>query len=138
MGVFQTLLAGNMVQPLRPWPPKLAVTVAGAFRVVFCGVVVPVRAPEKPVNWYPEFAVALTATTAPALNQPLAGAIEPPAARFAAVVRKYCVVNVAVYVVDDDGAVTVCEAAPLSDQLPNRYCIPLAPACEAAAIVWLE
>ena len=46
---------------------KLAVTVAGAFMVKLCGVVAPLNAPLNPVNWKPEFAVALTGTTVPAL-----------------------------------------------------------------------
>jgi hypothetical protein len=83
-------------------------------------------------------ALALTATTEPALNQPLAGAIEPPADGLAVVVRKYCVVNVAVYVVEDAGAVTECDAAPASDQFAKTYWTPAAPACVAAAIVWVE
>src|SRR5258708_1805899 len=32
---------------------KFAVTAAGAFMVRFCGVVVPLIAPLKPVNWKP-------------------------------------------------------------------------------------
>ena len=35
----------------------------------------------------------------------------------------------------DAGPVTVCDAAPLSDQLVNTYCVPVVPACVAAAIV---
>src|SRR5205807_1458840 len=62
----------------------------------------------------------------------------PPAAGLAAAVSWYCVVNDAVYVVDVPGAVTVCEDAPLSDQLPKTYCVPVAPACVAAATVWLD
>jgi hypothetical protein len=83
-------------------------------------------------------AVALTATTEPALNQPLAGAIEPPADGLAVVVRKYCVVKVAVYVVEDAGAVTECDAAPASDQFAKTYWTPAAPVCVAAAMVWVE
>jgi hypothetical protein len=73
-----------------------AVTDSGPLIVTFCGVVAPVNAPEKLTNWYPLLAVALTPTTAPALYQPLAGAIVPPAAGLAAVIRKYCVANAAV------------------------------------------
>ena len=73
----------------------------------------------------------LTTTTSPALYQPLLGEIEPPTE--AAVVRKYCVVNAAVYVVADIGVVTECDAAPPSDQLVKRYCTPTEPACDAAA-----
>ena len=47
-------------------------------------------------------------------------------------------VNAAVYVVADVGVVTECDAAPASDQLVNRYCTPMEPACDAAAIVWME
>jgi hypothetical protein len=83
-------------------------------------------------------AVALTETPVPALYQPLAGAIEPPADGLAVVVRKYCVVNVAVYVADDAGAVTECDAAPASDQFAKTYWTPAAPACVAAAIVWVD
>jgi hypothetical protein len=75
---------------------KLAVTVAGALMVRFCGVVVPVRAPLKPVNWYPLLAVALTATTAPLLIHPLGGLIVPPALGLTAVVSWYWVVKLAV------------------------------------------
>ena len=75
---------------------KLAVTEAGPLRVRFCGVVVPERPPEKPENWYPEFALAFTETVEPALNQALAGEIVPPVERLAAVVRKNWVVKVAV------------------------------------------
>ena len=73
-----------------------AVTERGPLIVTFCGVVVPVNAPENPPNWYPLLAVAPTATTTPALYHPLAGLIVPPAVGLAAVVREYCVVNVAV------------------------------------------
>src|SRR5947209_19256621 len=61
----------------------------------------------------------------------------PPADGLAAVVRKYCVLKVAVYVVAVEGPVTVCDAAPPSDQLAKTYCVPVAPACVAAAMVWL-
>jgi hypothetical protein len=44
---------------------------------------------------------------------------------------------VAVYVVALAGPVTVCDAAPPSDQLANTYWTPVPPACVAAAIVWL-
>ena len=46
--------------------------------------------------------------------------------------------KLAVYVVANPDAVTACDAAPPSDQLANTYCVPLAPACVAAAIVWLD
>jgi hypothetical protein len=32
----------------------------------------------------------------------------------------------------------VCDAAPLSDQLVKTYCVPVVPACVAAAIVCVE
>src|SRR5947209_13020255 len=62
----------------------------------------------------------------------------PPADGFAAVVRKYCVRKVAVYVVAVDGPVTVWDAAPPSDQLAKAYCVAVAPAWVAAASVWLD
>ncbi len=77
-------------------PVKLAVTVAAPFIVTFCGVVVPVNAPEKPLKVYPPLAVALTCTTVPLLCHPLDGLMLPPAVGLAAVVRKYCVVKLAV------------------------------------------
>ena len=117
---------------------KLAVTEAGAFIVTVCGFVDPVSTPVNPVNAYPVAGVAVTATAAPALYQPLAGATFPALDGFAAVVRKYCVVNVAVYVAAAAGAVTVCEAVPPSDHFENTYWIPVVPACAAAAIVCAE
>ena len=76
-------------------------------------------------------------TAVPLLYQPLAGLMAPFAP--ALVVRKYCVVRFAVKVALDAGAITVWDAAPLSDQLWNRYCVPAAPACgEETAIVWLD
>jgi hypothetical protein len=45
----------------------------------------------------------------------------------AEVVSRYCVSKVAVYWVEADGAITVCEIAPLSDQRENVYCVPAAP-----------
>jgi uncharacterized SAM-binding protein YcdF (DUF218 family) len=117
---------------------KFAVTLKGPFIVTFCGVAVPVSAPLNPENVYPEAALALTETTAPALYHPVAGLIVPPADGFALVVSWYCVVKLAVYVAALDGAVTVWLAAPLSDQLPNTYCVPVVPACVAPAIVWLD
>ena len=52
MGVFQTLLAGKTAQ-VAPivCVLKFPITAAGAFRVRFCGVVRPARAPTKPENW---------------------------------------------------------------------------------------
>ena len=44
--------------------------------------------------------------------------------------------NVAVYVVGEAGPVTLCDAAPPSDQLAKTYCDPVVPACDAAATVW--
>ena len=49
------------------------------------------RAPLKPENANPGFAVALTEAVAPLLYQPLAGLIVPPVP--ALVVRKYWVVK---------------------------------------------
>ena len=82
-------------------------------------------------------AVALTATTAPAFCHPLAGEIDPPAVGLAAVVRKCWVVKTAVKVAAEEGPVTEWEAAPASDQLVNRYWVPVAPGWVAAAMVWL-
>src|SRR5260370_882794 len=64
----------------------------------------------------------------------------PPAAGLAAVVRKYCVVKFAVYVVADEGAVIECDCAPPSDQLENMYWVPVAPGWgdDVTAIVWFE
>ena len=83
-------------------------------------------------------AVAVTCTEEFASNQPLGGAIDPPAAGLADVVRKYCVVKVAVYVAGEFPAVTGWLAAPPSDQLANTYCVPAPPACVAAATVCEE
>jgi hypothetical protein len=123
------------VPPPPPVAVNPAVTDAAALIVTFCGVAVPVSPPLNPLNVYPAFAVALTATTAPALYHPLPGVIVPPADGLADVVRKYCVVNAAVYVAEDDGAAIVWLAAPPSDQLPNTYCVPAAPACGPAAAI---
>lgn len=68
-------------------------------------------------NWYPGFAVAITVRIVPLLNHPLAGEMTPPFDGLAEVVRKYCVVKLAVYVAATEGATTVWEAAPPSDQL---------------------
>ena len=130
--------AGALVTPIATvFELKFAVTVAGAFIVRFWGVVVPLNAPLNPVNWFPEIAVALTGTTAAALNHPLTGPIDPSLDGFAAVVRKYCVVKFAVYVVADAGATIECDCAPPSDQLKYTYCVPTPPACGdvATAIV---
>jgi hypothetical protein len=83
---------GELVTVMATVVPNVAVTVAAADIVTFCGVVVPLSAPVNPVNWYPAFAVALTLTTVPALYHPLDGAIVPPAEGLADVVKKYCVV----------------------------------------------
>jgi hypothetical protein len=66
---------------------NVAVTVTGPLIVTVCGVVVPVSPPVNPLNWYPLFTAALTETALPALYQPLAGLIVPPADGLAAVVR---------------------------------------------------
>jgi hypothetical protein len=58
--------------------------------------VAPVSAPEKPVNWYPEFAVAEMETTAPLFCQSAPGEIAPPPLGVAVVVSMYCVVKFAV------------------------------------------
>jgi hypothetical protein len=76
-----------------PSEVKAAVTDFGAFIVRVWGVTVPVRAPLKPENTNPGFAVALTEAVAPLLYQLLAGLIVPPVP--ALVVRKYWVVKVA-------------------------------------------
>lgn len=69
-------------------------------------MVVPVRSPENPVNWYPVFAVAWIETFAPELNQPPA-VIEPLPAGVTPVVKRYCVANDAVYVVSLSGTTIV-------------------------------
>jgi hypothetical protein len=74
---------------------KDAVTLFGAFITSVWGLVVPLKSPEKPVNWYPAFAVAWTETFAPELNQPPALTL-PPAAGLAVVVSRYWVLNEAV------------------------------------------
>jgi hypothetical protein len=75
---------------------NVAVTVAGPFMLTFCGVAIPESEPVKPVNPYPLFAAALTETTAPLLYHPLAGMTVPPADGLTTVVKKYCVVKLAV------------------------------------------
>jgi hypothetical protein len=72
-------LTGDAVKP--------AVTDSGPLIVTFCGFVVPASAPENPLNWYPDAAVALTDTTDPALYHPVAGLIVPPATGLDAVVN---------------------------------------------------
>src|SRR4051794_13139958 len=64
--------------------------------------------------------------------------MEPPATGLTAVVSKYCVVNAAVKVAAAAGATTEWDAACPSDQEPKTYCVPAAPACVAAATVWVE
>jgi hypothetical protein len=51
------------------------------------------------------------------------------------VVNRYCVVNVAVYVVDDAGAVTICEIAPASLQVENTSRVPVDDCGDVVAIV---
>ena len=117
---------------------KLAVSLVGLVMLnvsVFVLLLV-VMVPVKPVNWKPLLAVALTVTPNPLFHQlmPGLGLIIPPPPVPTAVVREYCVVKVAVWVV---AAVTVieCEAAPLSDQLAHAYCEPVPPACGVAAAI---
>src|ERR1044071_2903357 len=73
--------------------PKLAVTVFGAFMVRFCGLVVPVRSPLKPVKAYPALGVAWMSIDPTGPNcgviHVLPGLMEPPFV--ALVVRKYWV-----------------------------------------------
>jgi len=54
--------------------------------------------PVKPVNWYPELAVAVTCTPDPLFDQvtPGLGLIVPPPPVPTAVVREYCVVKLTV------------------------------------------
>src|SRR5262249_36787843 len=73
---------------------KAAETERGALMVTLWGVVVPVRSPLNPENVKPRLAVALTGTIVPLLYQALAGLIVPPVP--ALVVKKYCVVKLAV------------------------------------------
>jgi len=96
--------------------------------------VLPLSAPLKPENVYALFAVALTLTNDPLVYQLLDGLIEPPAAGEAAVVRRYCVVKLAVQVAAEEGTVIVWDAAPPSDQLENRYCVPEDPWVPAANV----
>jgi hypothetical protein len=76
--------------------PKLAVTLLGTVMVTFPDVAVPVRSPLKPVNGCTPVGLALTVTTSPLLCHPLPGPIFPNAAGLAVVVKKYCVVKLAV------------------------------------------
>src|SRR5579863_3842567 len=110
---------------------KLAVTLAGPVMIRFCGIV-PDSAPLKPMNWSPGLAVALIGTDVPLFTHSLAGLMVPSFAGFAVVVSIYCVVNVAVYVVDEEGAVTGSGDPAFPVQLENTYCVPVVPACVAA------
>jgi len=65
--------------------------------------------PVQVLKLKPLFAVALIETTVPLFLNPLLGLTVPPVPRF--IVRKYCVLNVAVKVVLAVGA-TACEIAP--------------------------
>jgi hypothetical protein len=91
------------------------------------------------MNTSPELAVALMSANAPALYQvPDVGVTDPSADGDAVVVNWYCVVKLAVYVAAEDGAVTVCEGAPLSDQLLKTYCVPVLPAWVAVVAIVCE
>jgi hypothetical protein len=114
-----------MLPPSDVWAAaKLAVTVVGAFTVTFCGVVAPVRPPEKPVKTYPELAVALTGTIVPESTKPDAGEMLPSVAEGdTCVVNRYWILKFAVMVLADEGAVTLCEIAPESLQFNQTYCV---------------
>ena len=72
------------------------------------GFAVPVRPPDHPVKWYSTVGVAVRVALAPAAYQTVpAGETVPPPAGLAEVVKLYSVLNVAVYVVVDEDAVTV-------------------------------
>jgi hypothetical protein len=114
-----------------PGPPeKLAVSVIGPFIVTFPGLFGPVYDPDPipvhPVKLNPLFGVAVIVTPCPLLKKALEGLTPPPAPAF--IVRKYCVVKFAVYVVPTVGA-TVCDIAPPSLQLLHKYWIPVPPLC---------
>jgi len=49
---------------------KFAVTLAFRLGIVRVPGLAPLRSPEKPVNWYPEFGVAVTPTCVPAPYEP--------------------------------------------------------------------
>jgi hypothetical protein len=114
---------------------NVAPTLLGPDMVRFWGVAVPVRLPVKPANWKVLAAEALTETVAPALYHPLAGAMLPPPLA-TAVVKAYCVVYVAVYVVADAGIVTLCKTAPPWLHEAKTYRVPASP-CVAAFKLWL-
>src|SRR5436305_1552125 len=62
----------------------------------------------------------------------------PPASGTTAVVNKYWVVKLAVYVVATAGVVTVWESAPLSDQLAKTYLLLDGPGCgDVVVMEWL-
>jgi hypothetical protein len=69
-----------------------------------------------------------------------AGVTEPPADGFAAVVKLYCVVKLAVQVVSFVGAVIVWLCPPPSLQEAYKYRVPISPVFvwgEATERVWL-
>jgi hypothetical protein len=87
---------------------KFAVTVFGPPIVMFEGLVLPERSPDQLPKLYPVLAVAETETTCPLLYQFVPeGFTLPTPEGLTEVVRLYWVVNVAVYVALDDGAVIV-------------------------------
>ena len=88
---------------------------------LFVPVKEPVPVPVQLTKWKPRLALALIETCFPAFCQPLAGVTVPPLP--AVMVRKYCVVKVAVKVALLVGE-TVCEIAPRSLQFFQTYCTP--------------
>ena len=77
---------------------KVAVSVMGPLIVIDAGLFgpeyEPVPVPVQLLKLKPLFGVAVIETTAPLFFHPLAGVTLPPVP--AAIVKKYCVVNVAV------------------------------------------
>src|SRR5713226_3121809 len=71
---------------------KSAITDFGPFMRRICGLVVPVRSPENPVNTYPALGVAVILTVLPASNQlPAVTAPAPPG--LTDVINWNCVAN---------------------------------------------
>src|SRR5260370_178958 len=102
-------------------------TVFGAVMFKFCWGLVPWSAPLKPANEYPSLAVAFRTTAGPRVYQPLEGLMIPPDTGLTEVVRKYCLLKLAVNVAATAPATTVCVDAPPSDQLANMYCVSVVP-----------
>jgi hypothetical protein len=137
--LLAVIVIGALGVGLASVPVKLAVTVAGAVMVKLPDGLVPVKAPEKFAKIYPGLGVAVTWTCVDAVTHPAEGLVlmlPAGGARIGvtAVVKKYCVVKFALYVVADD-TVMECAVAPPSDQLAHTYCTPAAPAWGVAAAI---